>query len=466
MYIFCRHIFCFSLLALMGCDRSLCDYDGDGLCPPLDCDDYDPQRQAPCWDALPPTSSPISTITPEVVSPSETVITPINTITPETASPTAVFDTPTVTTVPDILSPSPAFTTPPEELCPLRYEDQDADGYGNAAQSLQSCDPIVGYVDNALDCNDACSACYPGAVELPDGLDNDCDGAADEAPLLYRLHFQARYSGLADLTVFLWQGLDGTGEVLQSDENGDILLILDSPVVSFSYAYTREAPALENGETQVEVVTRLNEPLSAVTIYETGTNQLTGQGPTGPYALGGKVYGVADPYPLVTFRTDRSHDIFISTSVANINSLGFNFQFPAPPSYLFVTEDNHQVQGDSPLDGLYYNMIYSPVTPVFLTLDRHFDQPLTLEPHNIDPRMTQSHHRVLLELPGELGLLEFLNGFSTLEETVLFTPELDGPLTGGKPLASGGILECSRHVGPAPSAALEWGESPGHGIAS
>lgn len=249
--------------------------------------------------------------------------------------------------------------------------------------------------------------------------------------MAYRLHFQARYSGLADLTVSLWQGLDGTGEVLQSDENGDIWLLLDSELVSFSYAYTREADALENGETQVEVVTRLNERLSAVTIYETGTNQLTGQRPTGPYALGGKIYGVADPYPLVTFRTDCSHDILISTSVAGIYTINFAFEYPAPPRYFFVTEDNNQIQGDAPLDGLHYNLLYAPVTPVSLTLDRRFDQPLSLEPHNIDPRMTQSHHRVLLQLPGELGLLEFLNGYSTLEETVLFTPELDGPLTGG-----------------------------------
>ena len=43
-----------------------------------------------------------------------------------------------------------------------------------------SCSPIIGYVTNAVDCDDSDSAIYPGATEVCDGDDNDCDSTIDE----------------------------------------------------------------------------------------------------------------------------------------------------------------------------------------------------------------------------------------------------------------------------------------------
>ncbi len=60
------------------------------------------------------------------------------------------------------------------------YEDSDADGYGNGTVSQQSCDVPVGYVSNSLDCDDFSAATHPGAYEICDAVDNDCDGATDE----------------------------------------------------------------------------------------------------------------------------------------------------------------------------------------------------------------------------------------------------------------------------------------------
>ena len=60
--------------------------------------------------------------------------------------------------------------------------DADSDGYGDAsstAMTVNSCEPVVGYVDNADDCDDSNSAVNPAATELCDGLDNDCNGNAD-----------------------------------------------------------------------------------------------------------------------------------------------------------------------------------------------------------------------------------------------------------------------------------------------
>jgi MYXO-CTERM domain-containing protein len=64
-----------------------------------------------------------------------------------------------------------------EGVGPWRYADGDADGYGDASDSIPSCDPVPGRVSNDDDCDDGDPASYPGAFELPyDGVDQDCDG--------------------------------------------------------------------------------------------------------------------------------------------------------------------------------------------------------------------------------------------------------------------------------------------------
>jgi Tol biopolymer transport system component len=58
--------------------------------------------------------------------------------------------------------------------------DADGDGFGAGVLQLL-CVPVApGFVPNALDCDDARATAYPGAPELCNGLDDDCDGAADE----------------------------------------------------------------------------------------------------------------------------------------------------------------------------------------------------------------------------------------------------------------------------------------------
>ncbi len=60
------------------------------------------------------------------------------------------------------------------------YADGDGDGYGDASSSDVACDQPSGFVADATDCDDGSAAAYPGATEVCDGLDNDCDGATDE----------------------------------------------------------------------------------------------------------------------------------------------------------------------------------------------------------------------------------------------------------------------------------------------
>jgi MYXO-CTERM domain-containing protein len=59
------------------------------------------------------------------------------------------------------------------------YADADADGYGALASGLQACAQPVGTVADATDCDDADAAINPGAAEICNGLDDDCDGDTD-----------------------------------------------------------------------------------------------------------------------------------------------------------------------------------------------------------------------------------------------------------------------------------------------
>ncbi|MFM7199432.1 MAG: MopE-related protein [Myxococcota bacterium] len=59
------------------------------------------------------------------------------------------------------------------------YRDEDGDLVGGA-QTLLACSAPAGYVAITGDCNDANSTVYPGAQEVCDRLDNDCDSQLDE----------------------------------------------------------------------------------------------------------------------------------------------------------------------------------------------------------------------------------------------------------------------------------------------
>ncbi|MFT5686062.1 MAG: hypothetical protein ACI8RZ_007017, partial [Myxococcota bacterium] len=71
----------------------------------------------------------------------------------------------------------------------LWYADADGDGLGDPDSAVMGCSAPSGYVEDGQDCDDSRLDIYPGASELCDGLDNDCDGVVDDNPADPTIYF-------------------------------------------------------------------------------------------------------------------------------------------------------------------------------------------------------------------------------------------------------------------------------------
>ncbi|MFH1467174.1 MAG: MopE-related protein, partial [Pseudomonadota bacterium] len=60
------------------------------------------------------------------------------------------------------------------------WVDGDGDGFGSDEEGWWGCAPPEGMAGNADDCDDADPGVHPGATEVCDGVDQDCDGEPDE----------------------------------------------------------------------------------------------------------------------------------------------------------------------------------------------------------------------------------------------------------------------------------------------
>jgi hypothetical protein len=61
------------------------------------------------------------------------------------------------------------------------YVDSDGDGFGaKGSAPTSSCAPLAGHVSTATDCDDARAGVHPGATEICNGLDDDCNGQVDD----------------------------------------------------------------------------------------------------------------------------------------------------------------------------------------------------------------------------------------------------------------------------------------------
>jgi hypothetical protein len=79
------------------------------------------------------------------------------------------------------------------------YTDSDGDGFGDADSSTVACaDPGSGYATDGTDCNDADTTVNPDAEEICDGLDQDCDGSADNGLTFVTWYTDSDSDGFGD----------------------------------------------------------------------------------------------------------------------------------------------------------------------------------------------------------------------------------------------------------------------------
>ncbi len=78
------------------------------------------------------------------------------------------------------------------------YRDSDGDGYGSPATETWGCVDVEGYVTDGTDCEPRDSSVNPGAAELCNGSDDNCDGVADEGLPTTTACFDADGDGYGD----------------------------------------------------------------------------------------------------------------------------------------------------------------------------------------------------------------------------------------------------------------------------
>jgi len=89
-----------------------------------------------------------------------------------------------------------------EDVQSVWYADYDADGYGDADNTSKECDPPERYVVDDTDCDDLNAASNPGAEEICDEQDNNCEGSIDEGvTTTYYRDSDGDYYGVPDDTV-------------------------------------------------------------------------------------------------------------------------------------------------------------------------------------------------------------------------------------------------------------------------
>jgi hypothetical protein len=87
----------------------------------------------------------------------------------------------------------------------LSYVDADQDGFGDPATEETTCEEDMARVTNGGDCDDTNPAVNPDAVEVCDGLDNDCDSQVDAEGLA---SFTDANGAVADYSALL-RGIEG-----------------------------------------------------------------------------------------------------------------------------------------------------------------------------------------------------------------------------------------------------------------
>ncbi len=113
--------------------------------------------------------------------------------------------------------------TPDDEEAQLTvwYADIDSDGFGDPMNTQMACPAPAMHVADATDCNDNYNTDYPGAPELCDGRDNDCNGDVDDQAPMVDWYPDVDMDGFGDGTATPTQSCSQPVGLVQSSNDCD-----------------------------------------------------------------------------------------------------------------------------------------------------------------------------------------------------------------------------------------------------
>ncbi|HNA56702.1 MAG TPA: FG-GAP-like repeat-containing protein, partial [Chitinophagales bacterium] len=160
------------------------------------------------------------------------------------------------------------------------FADADGDGYGDDATLVNSCNAPLGYVSIGGDCDDDNASVHPGATEICNGIDDNCNGNIDEG---FELSITIAALGATTFcepgTVTLSASYTGTS--IQWKRNGTNI------AGATSATYTANQSGTYRAETSNACGSDLSEGI-VVTVNKKPTATITASGAT-TFCAGGSV---------------------------------------------------------------------------------------------------------------------------------------------------------------------------------
>lgn len=95
------------------------------------------------------------------------------------------------------------------------FQDLDGDMYGNIHIDSLACSPLIGFTEDSTDCDDTDAAVHPGAGEILNGYDDDCDSLIDEGLSIHEMLVSSVliYPNPADQFLFIMLELKGACDI-------------------------------------------------------------------------------------------------------------------------------------------------------------------------------------------------------------------------------------------------------------